>query len=330
VAVTLKDLAQAIDAELIGDGSLVISGANTLEDAGPEQVSFLSNPKYAPQLEQTKAAAVVVSKSTTSAHVALLKAADPYYAFSRAVVMLHGYRKHPHQGVSPRANVDPTATIGAGTIVYPGVFIGPRTRVGSNCIIYPNAVIYDDCVIGDRVIIHANATIGNDGYGFATHKGAHHKIPQVGNVVLGDDVEVGSNVTVDRAALGSTRIGAGSKIGPLVTIGHNVQIGEHALIVAQVGIAGSATVGHHVTMAGQAGIAGHINIGNNVIIGAQSGVTSNVPDQTTLLGSPAMPIRQTRRVTAVYVQLPELLNRVKQLEQQVEELGTPDEQSDGK
>jgi len=330
VAVTLKDLAQAIEAELTGDGSLIVSGASTLEEAGPGQVSFLSNPKYAPQLEQTKAVAVVVGKSTTSEHVALLKAADPYYAFSRAVVMLYGYRKHPHDGVSPKANVDPTATIGAGTVVYPGVFIGPRARVGADCIIYPNAVIYDDCVIGDRVIIHANATIGNDGYGFATHKGAHHKIPQVGNVVLGDDVEIGSNATVDRAALGSTRIGAGTKIGPLVTIGHNVQVGEHALIVAQAGIAGSVTVGHHVTMAGQVGVAGHISIGSHVTIGAQSGVISNIPDHSTLLGSPAMPIRQTRRVTAVYVQLPELLNRVRQLEQQVEELGTPDEQSNGK
>ena len=325
MAVTLKDLAEAIDAELVGDGSIAVSGASTLEDAGPAQVSFLSNPKYAPQLETTNAAAVIVGKATKSARVALLKTADPYYAFSRAVVLLHGHRKHPHEGVSPRANVDPTASIGVGTVVYPGAFVGPRTRVGRDCIIYPNAVIYDDCVIGDRCIIHANATIGNDGYGFATSKGIHHKIPQIGNVILGDDVEIGSNATVDRAALGSTRVGSGSKIGPLVTIGHNVQIGDHALIVAHVGIAGSTTLGHHVTLAGQVGIAGHLEIGDEVMIGAQSGVTSDVPTKSILLGSPAMPIRQARRVAAVFVALPELNDRVKKLEQQVEELGAADQ-----
>jgi len=274
---------------------------------------------------------VVVGKSTTSEHVALLKAADPYYAFSRAVVMLYGYRKHPHDGVSPKANVDPTATIGAGTVVYPGVFIGPRARVGADCIIYPNAVIYDDCVIGDRVIIHANATIGNDGYGFATHKGAHHKIPQVGNVVLGDDC--GNRLQRHRRPRGAGQH-AHWRWNENRAAGYDrAQLCRSAsmrLIVAQAGIAGSVTVGHHVTMAGQVGVAGHISIGSHVTIGAQSGVISNIPDHSTLLGSPAMPIRQTRRVTAVYVQLPELLNRVRQLEQQVEELGTPDEQSNGK
>ena len=327
MAVTLKELAEAIDAELTGDGSIVITGANTLEDAGPDQVSFLSNRLYAPQLEVTRAAAVIVSKLMTHERVTLLKTGDPYYAFSRAVVLLRGFRKHPHEGVSPKANIDPTATIGDGTVIYPGVFVGPRVRVGSNCIIYPNAVIYDDCIVGDRVIIHANATIGNDGYGFATHKGVHHKIPQIGNVVLEDDVEIGSNSTVDRAALGSTRVGAGTKIGPLVTVGHNVQIGPHGLIVAQVGIAGSTTIGHHVTVAGQVGITGHLRIGDNVMIGAQSGVIDDVPDQTKLLGSPAIPIHQARRAAVVYVQLPELNKRVKELEQQIEELGTSDDPS---
>ena len=325
MALTLKELAGLLGAELVGDPNVIIDSASTLEDARPGQISFLSNPKYVSQLDGTKASAVIVAPSVKVERIAMLKAKDPYYAFALAVTHLHGVRKHPHAGVHPRAAVDPTASIGEGTIVYPGVYVGPRTRVGRDCILYPNVVIYDDCVIGDRVIIHANTSIGQDGFGFATHDGVHHKIPQVGNVVLEDDVEIGSNATVDRSALGVTRIGKGSKLGDLTTIGHNTQIGEHCLIVAQVGIAGSVNVGHHVTMAGQVGVAGHLDIGNNVMIGAQAGVTNNVPEQSVLLGSPAMPIRQARRVAAIFVQLPELQDRVKKLEHSIEERVTKED-----
>lgn len=325
MALTLKELAAGIEAELVGDADVTVHSANTLEDAGAGQVSFLSNPKYAKQLETTGATAVIAAPGVASDRVALLKAKDPYYAFARAVVLLHGYRKHPHAGIHPAAHVDPTATVGEGTVIYPGVFVGPGARIGRDCILYPNAVVYDGCVLGDRVILHANCTIGQDGYGFATHKGVHHKIPQVGNVVLEDDVEIGAGSTVDRAALGSTVVGKGSKLGALVTLGHNVKLGPHALIVAQCGVAGSTTLGHHVTMAGQVGVAGHIQVGDNVTVGAQAGVINSVPDQSTLLGSPAMPISHARRVAAVFVQLPELSQRVKHLEQHVEELGTKDE-----
>jgi UDP-3-O-[3-hydroxymyristoyl] glucosamine N-acyltransferase len=324
----LKELSDAIEAELIGDAEAAVHSASTLEDAGPGQVSFLSNPKYEKQLESTQATAVIVSPTITADRVTLLRAKDPYYAFARAIELLHGHRKHPHAGVSPAAHVDPTATIGENTIVYPGVYVGPHARIGRDCILYPNAVVYDYCVIGDRVIIHANATIGSDGYGFATHNGVHHKIPQVGYVILEDDVEIGPNTAVDRAALGSTVIGAGSKLGGLITIGHNVKLGPHALIVAQCGISGSVSIGHHATMAGQVGIAGHLKIGDNVTVGAQAGIINNVPDQSTLLGSPAMPISQARRVAVVFVQLPELSQRVKHLEQLVEELGTKEPGAD--
>lgn len=324
MALTLKELAADIGAELVGDPSLSVTSASTLENARPGQVTFLSNPKYVRQLETTQASAVVVAPSVAMDRVALLKAKDPYFAFAKAVQRLHGFRKHPHAGIHPRATVDPTATVGERTTIYPGAYVGPRTRIGSDCVLYPNVVIYEDCVIGDRVVIHANSSIGQDGFGYATNGGIHHKIPQVGNVVIEDDVEIGANATIDRAALGSTRIGRGSKLGDLITIGHNTTVGPHCIIVAQAGIAGSVTVGHHVTMAGQVGVAGHIEIGDQATIGAQAGVTNSVPEQSVLLGSPAMPIRQARRVAAVFVQLPELQDRVKRLEHSVEELAKDD------
>ena len=198
--------------------------------------------------------------------------------------------------------------------------------MGRDCILYPNVVVYDDCVLGDRVIVHAGTCIGQDGYGFASHKDAdgtvrHHKIPQVGNVVIEDDVEIGSNCAIDRAALGSTVVGAGSKLGALVTLGHGTRVGAHALIVAQVGIAGSATLGHHVTLAGQVGVAGHLRLGDNVTVGAQSGIIADVPPASVVVGTPAMPIVRSRRVYSIFTQLPELLERIKKLEEGVGSTG---------
>jgi len=316
---TLSELAAAIGAELVGDGSLLIDSANTLEAARAGQVSFLSNPKYSKQVETTKASAVVVSPHFKMPGVNLLRHKNPYYAFMQAVVKLHGYRKHPHSGIHPRATVDSSATIGEGSVLYPGVYVGPRARVGRDCILYPNVVIYDDCVLGDRVIIHANTSIGQDGYGFATHKGAdgevaHHKIPQIGNVVIEDDVEIAANATIDRAALGSTIIGEGSKLGDLITIGHNARVGAHCLLVAQVGIAGSTILGHHVTMGGQVGVAGHLKIGDGATVAAGTGIMQDVDEKAIMIGTPAMPASQARRVYAIFTQLPELLARVKKLE----------------
>lgn len=320
MALSLKELAAHIGAEVVGDGDVIVSSANTLEEAQPGQISFLANPKYAQQIETTNASAVIVSPSVKSDRVALLKTKDPYFAFANAVIKLHGYRAHLHQGIHPRAHVEPTATIGEGTILYPGVYVGPRARIGRDCILFPNVVVYDDCIVGDRVAIHASTSIGQDGFGYATHKAEHHKIPQVGNVIIEDDVEIGANCAVSRAALGSTIIGKGTKIDSLVTIGHGAQIGPHGLLVAQVGVAGSVKIGHHVTIAGQVGTAGHLKIGNNVTIGAKSGVMEDLPDQGTFIGTPAMPALHARRVYSIFTQLPDLLQRIKQLEQRVEEL----------
>jgi UDP-3-O-[3-hydroxymyristoyl] glucosamine N-acyltransferase len=328
---TLQELAGKINATLArgaGEASAEVTSCSTLEEAAPGQLSFLSNPKYVKQLETTRATAVVVGPGTTTdrADLTLLQAKDPYYAFMQAVVHLHGYRKHPHDGIHPQAYVDPTASVGEGTVVYPGAFVGPRVKIGRDCILYPNAVVYDDCVLGDRVTVHAGSAVGVDGFGYATQQGVHHKIPQTGNVVLEDDVEIGANCAVQRATLGSTVIGKGSKFGDLIDIGHGTKVGPHALFVGLVGIAGSVTIGHHCTIGGQAGMTGHLKIGDNVSIAAQAGIHTSIPDQTAVVGTPALPIARGRKVLALITQLPELLDRIRQLEQKVEELSTDDGQ----
>jgi UDP-3-O-[3-hydroxymyristoyl] glucosamine N-acyltransferase len=326
----VSELAQRIGAAVVGDGEREVSTCATLDEAGAGQLSFLANPRYVRQLDTTNAGAVVAGLNVSNERVTLLKAKDPYYAFTQAVVLLHGHRKHPHVGVHPNAHVDPSATVGEGTVIYPGAYVGPRAKVGRDCILYPNAVVYDDCVLGDRVTVHAGAVIGVDGFGYATHPVAqadgtrvavHHKIPQTGNVILEDDVEIGANCAIQRATLGSTVIGRGTKFGDLIDIGHATKIGAHGLFVGLIGIAGSVTVGHHATMAGQVGVAGHLKIGDNVTVAAQAGVMNSIPDQTTVLGAPAMDAAHARKVYLAFTQLPELVQRIKQLEQRIEELG---------
>jgi UDP-3-O-[3-hydroxymyristoyl] glucosamine N-acyltransferase len=326
-SITVQQLAEKIGATLVGDGSVTVCSVNTLEEAGPGQLSFLSNPKYEKQLATTQASAVVVGMNVQSDRLTLLKAKDPYLAHQRAVVILHGYRKHPHQGIHPRAFVDPSAEIGANTIIYPGVYVGPGTKIGADCVLYPNVTVYDGCVLGDRVVVHAGAVIGADGFGYASSGGVHHKIPQIGNVVIEEDVEIGANSTIDRAALGSTRIGKGTKIDNLVTLGHNVQCGPGCMIVAQAGVAGSTTLGHHVVLGGQVGIAGHLEIGDQLMAGAQAGIINSVEGNQIVLGSPAMPVSHARRVYAIFRELPDLVKRVKTLEKQRAAQNSNDETS---
>ena len=317
---TVSQLAEKIGAAVVGDGAAQISSVATLEEAGPGQVSFLSNPKYEKLLASTRASAVIAGSDVRSDRVTLLRTADPYYAFMQAMVLLHGHRQHPHQGIHPQAYVDSTASVGAGTVMYPGAYVGPRAVVGRECILYPNAVVYEGCILGDRVTLHAGAVIGHDGFGFATRQGVHHKIPAVGNVVVEDDVEIGANVTIQRATLGSTVIGHGTKMSDLISIGHATKLGAHGLLVSLVGIAGSTRIGHHVTIGGQAGIIGHVNIGDNVVIAAQAGVINDVEDQAMMMGAPATAAPHGRKVLMLTAQLPELLERIRQLEQQVAEL----------
>ena len=323
---TLEELAKYIGAEVIGDGSLDVSSVATLEDARPGQISFVANPKYAKLIETTKASAVVVGLNVNSDRVALLRTKDPYYAYSQAIVALHGHRKHPHQGVHPKAFVEPSATVGERSVIYPGAYVGANVKLGRECVLYPNVVIYENCTLGNRVTVHGGTIIGQDGFGYATHGGVHHKIPMVGTVIIEDDVEIGANCTIDRSTLGATFIGKGTKIGNLNNVAHNTRIGPNGLLVGGIQIAGSVTIGQRAVIAGQVGIAGHLKIGDGVTIGAQAGVISDVPDQSTILGAPAMPASQARRVYSVFTQLPELLDRIKRLEQAVSELDSREDQ----
>ena len=335
---TLKK--QRMTPELEGDPKQVIHGVNTLEDAGPGEISFLANPKYEKLLDETRASAVVVKPDQeTSQDLALIRVADPYAAIAALIVELHGYRRHrrpatcptcthiaasarigQNASIHPGVTIDEDVLIGDNAVIYAGCYIGPRCRIGDDLLLYPNVVIYDDTVVGNRVTLHAGTVVGEDGLGYAPVGEKWIKIPQAGHVEIGDDVEIGANCTIDRATLGKTKIGSGSKFSNLIAIGHGTQIGENCLLVVQVGLAGSVTVGKHVTMAGQAGVVGHIRIGDNATIGAKAGVTNNVPDGETVLGAPAVPITEAKRRVAHVARLPELKATVKRLEKQIAEL----------
>lgn len=335
---TLGELAEYVGGRVYGDPNVRIKSASTLGRAQEGDISFLANAKYERQLRTTKASAVIVGEQTPEASVPLLVADDPYYAFMQIMVLLHGHRKHKKVGISPKASISDSAKIGAdcnihdfvvvaddarigdGCILYPGAYVGQGVQIGNDCIIYPNVTIYDGCQLGNRVIINANTTIGEDGFGYASHNGIHHKIPQTGTVIIEDDVEIGTCCGIERGTLGDTVIGQGSKLGDLVTVGHGTKIGPHCLLVAQVGIAGSTTLGHHCVVGGQVGIVGHINIGNNVTIAAQAGVINNIPDGKVVLGAPAIEANQGKRAYSMIQYLPEIRQTVRNLQNQVEHI----------
>lgn len=324
---------------LVGDENLVIKRVNTLELAEEGDITFLANRKYIKQIYTTKASAIILPETVSGPeNLTQLKVDDPYYAFALVMEKIHGHRRHPLEGIDPSAKIDSSAKIGKGAriganvvickgvvigknaVIYPNCFIGPDCKIGDNLILYPNVVIYEGVIIGNNVTVHSGTVIGEDGFGYATHNGVHHKIPQVGNVIIEDDVEIGSNCTIDRATIGSTIIGRGTKLSNLIAIGHGTQIGQHCLMVAQVGIAGSTKVGDYVTMGGQVGVVGHIRIGNRVTIGAKSGVVNNIEDDQTVLGAPAVPIQEAKRKILLTGQLPEFKERIKQLTKRVEQL----------
>ncbi len=335
---TLGELAEYVGGRVRGDANVQIRSAATLGRAGKGDISFLTNEKYERQLATTRASAVIVGKDTVTTSVPLLIAEDPYYAFMQIMVLLHGHRKHKKVGISSRAMISDSAKVGAdchihdfatisdgakvgdGCIIYPCAHIGENVQIGNDCIIYPNVTIYEGCRIGNRVIINANATIGEDGFGFASHNGMHYKIPQIGCVVIEDDVEIGAGCGIERGTLNDTIIGQGSKLGDLVAIGHGTKIGPHCLLVAQVGVAGSTTMGHHCIVGGQAGIVGHIAIGNNVAIGAQAGVINSVGDGKVVLGAPAIDANQGKRAYGMIRYLPEMRQSIRELREQVERL----------
>jgi UDP-3-O-[3-hydroxymyristoyl] glucosamine N-acyltransferase len=326
-------LADLVDGQVRGNADLLVSGVAPLDRAGPGEISFLVKPKFRGQLETTQAGAVIVHPSLDGAiDRTLLLCANPYLAFARILAHFHP-APHLPQGLHPAASVDPTAvvaataTIGAGCVVGAGARIGagsvlhanvtvyPHAEIGRNCLIHAGVVIREQCVVGDRVIIQPNAVIGSDGFGFAPDGQRYEKIPQVGRVIVEDDVEIGASSCVDRGTLDDTRIRRGTKVDNLVQIGHNVQVGEDCILVAQVGIAGSAEIGRHCTFGGQSATSGHLKIGDNVTIAARGGVSSHVESNQVMAGFPLMPHREWLKMAMTMTHLPEMRRELHQLKQ---------------
>ncbi len=339
----LGELAAHVGGELLGDSGLLIHGLNGLAEAGPGDVSFYGNTKYRRQYEATRASAVLVGLDVPAREgLSLVRVPNPHLAFAKLSTLFHPGRRfqagvspgahvHPEARVHPEATVMAGATVergarvGARTVLYPGVFVGEGASVGEDCLLYPNVTVREACILGSRVILHASSVVGADGFGFAFNAEGeqgpeHYKIPQAGIVRIEDDVEVGACSCIDRATLGETVIGRGTKIDNLVQIAHNVKVGALSLLCAQVGIAGSTEVGMGVILAGQVGVVGHIRVGDMARVGSQSGVAHDVEDGQTVSGSPAVPHKEWLRASAALGQLGDLLKEVRTLRRRVEML----------
>ena len=335
---TLREVAEIIGGEVVGDETVVITGVCGIREAKEGDLTFVANAKYLPLIRQTRASAIITSREVKETSKPIIRTDNPDLAFAKMLSLLapneitHPKGIHPTAilgknvqlgqdvAIQPYAVIGDHVRIGDRTIVYAGVFIGDRSTIGSDTLIYPHVTIRERSVIGNRVIIHSGTIIGSDGFGFSTVKGIHVKIPQIGIVRIDDDVEIGANVTIDRARFGVTHIKQGTKIDNLVQIAHNAVIGEHSIIVAQAGISGSTVIGKGVILAGQAGIVGHITIGDNTIIGAQSGVSKSVPPNSIMLGAPAKPISKFKETNACIQRLPRLYEAVRLLEEKMASL----------
>lgn len=357
---TVQQLAALVRGRVVGDGSITIHSARPVDEAGPGDITFIDDERYAKRLRGSPASAALVgphfamkgpknlrvdapspalapepSDVVGTPSLPIIEVQDPRAAFVAVRAHLLGGGRTRWTGIDDRAHVSPTATIGTGVAIYPFAYIGegavvgegstihPGAVVGADCrlgrdvILHPNVVLYEGVVLGDRVEVHAGTILGGDGFGYRQIEGKHVKVPHTGAVVVGDDVEIGSNCTVDRGMFESTSIGAGTKIDNLVMIGHNNKIGQHNLLCGQVGIAGSCRTGDYVVMAGQAGIKDHTEIGEKAVVGAQAGVHRNVPAGQQILGSPAIPIREQRRIFQMIARLPEMHRQLRELSAQV-------------
>ena len=334
----LRDVAARLECRLDGDGEIEIRRVAGLEEAGPGDLTFFANPKYAAELRTTRASAVILGEEADRAPCAMLRTRHPYLAFAGAVA-LFADRFRPAPGVhalasveadavvAPDASVGPFAVVGSGaqigarTILHAHVVVGRGARLGDDCVVHSRASIRERVQIGNRVVVQDGAVIGSDGFGFArAPDGTHHKIPQVGAVVVEDDVEIGANATIDRPAVGETRIGAGTKIDNLVQVAHGVTIGRNVLLAAQVGIAGSSTLEDDVTLAGQVGVAGHLTLGKGVVATAQSGIPNSVEAGAFVSGYPAIANRDWLKSSAVFRRLPELRKAITDLQRRLGEL----------
>ena len=334
---TLKELAELVGGTVVGDEGIEIRNLASIDAAGEWDITFVSNPKYLPQLRHSKATAVIVAPGVEAPGKNLLLCKNPYLAFAKVLTALRVRAPEP-QGIMPGAWVHPEARVAGDATVHPGCVVGEGVSIGTRTILHPGVVLYDGvtigeecilhagvvvregCRIGNRVIVQPSAVIGSDGFGFAPDGACYFKIPQVGIVAVEDDVEIGAATCIDRATLGVTRIRRGAKIDNLVQVGHNVEIGEDTILVSQVGIAGSTRIGRHCTFGGQAGVAGHLTIGDDVMIGARGGVAGNLEGNQILSGTPVMPHKDWLKASMVFAKLPEMRKEVSRLKKLVEQL----------
>ena len=334
---TLKELADHLGGRVIGDEAITVNGLAPLEAAGPDKVTFLANPRYAAKVAETSAGAVLMAPGGEGYGRNVIEVSNPYLAFAKLLTLFY-VQPRPARGVLPEACLGTDVSLGDDITIHPGVIIGDHVTIGDRCVLYPGAVVYDGATIGDDTVIHAHAVIrercrigrrcviqpgaviGSDGFGYAPDGEGYYKIPQLGIVVIEDDVEIGANTVIDRAALTATVIGRGTKIDNLVQIAHNCVIGQNCTIVSQVGISGSTKLGNRVTLAGQVGVAGHLTIGDNVMVGAKSGIPGNIPSGSLVSGIPAFAHREWLRSMAVVPKLPDMKKTVAALEKRVKEL----------
>jgi len=328
----LEAIARALGGELQGDGDIEVEGVAPLDAAGPSDLTFLANPRYRGRVTSSKAAAILIAPGEQALERPSIVVENPYLAFARALRLFHPPPEHA-PGVHPSAVVAPTARLGEGASVGALVVVGARCRLGRDVVLHPGVVLYDDVEIGDGSVLHARSVVregcklgarvvlqpgvvvGGDGFGYAPDaRGRYHPIPQVGIVELADEVELGSNATVDRATMGVTRIGTGTKLDNLVMVAHGCQVGQHTVMAAQAGLSGSTKVGDHVMLGGQVGVSGHIEIGDRVVATAQTGIPSSIAAGRMVSGSPATDNRTWLRVSAALKKLPELFARVRKLE----------------
>ena len=329
---TLKEIIKITGGEILGNEDTIITNVAGITEAKKGDITFVSNPKYEQYIGSTNASAIIIKESQKDkVKIPAIVSKNPYLSYAKIIMHIaKEIEKHP-SGISKNCSISKSAKIGEnvaisdfvavdenskindGTTIYPSCYIGRNSKIGKNCLIYSNVTIRENIIIGNNVIIHAGTVIGSDGFGYVQENGLFKKIPQIGIVEIADDVEIGANVTIDRATTGKTFIGQGTKIDNLVQIAHNVHIGENSIIVSQAGISGSTKIGNGVTIAGQAGLVGHITVGDGAVIAAQSGVIGDVAPHETVSGYPARPHKHAMKIYALIQKLPELFEEIKKL-----------------
>lgn len=336
--ISLAEIAQLIEGQLSGSASLKITGVARLDEAQKGDIAFVANPHYLKKWDSSAASAFIVYQDFPTTNRNIIRVAKPFQAFYKIAAMFHSIRETLKPGIHPTAiigddtilgeniSIGPMVVIGReskignNVRIHPGVVISDGVSVGDGCIIYQNVSIRENCCVGENVIIHCGVVVGSDGFGFDKEDNVYKKIPQLGIVIIEDDVEIGANCTIDRATVGATRIGRGTKLDNLIQVGHNVVIGQNTVIAAQTGIAGSTKIGDDVMMGGQVGLRDHIEVGNGAILGAQSGVTKSIPPNTMVSGYPARDHAKAKREEAIIRKLPELYKTIRNLQNQVDYL----------